>query len=183
MFRRRPGFRRLRRAIAPGLAPQLRHGHNLLAAGSFAEAARIFEALAGASMGAGPRSGHLLLQAGHARVLNGEQLAGVEQILRGLQLIAASGRAMLFDRAARRSIEFLQQQGLVEAASQVEQLLGGQSGSPTTAGSPPKRAQAARLPTHCPSCGAALRPDEVEWLDDVTAECDFCGSPVRAGQA
>jgi hypothetical protein len=35
------------------------------------------------------------------------------------------------------------------------------------------------LPTHCPACGAAVRPDEVEWLDDVTAECAYCGSPVR----
>ena len=31
----------------------------------------------------------------------------------------------------------------------------------------------------CPSCGAAVRPDEVEWLDYVTAECAYCGSPVR----
>jgi hypothetical protein len=35
------------------------------------------------------------------------------------------------------------------------------------------------LPTHCPSCGAAVKPDEVEWLDDITAECGYCGSPVR----
>jgi len=35
------------------------------------------------------------------------------------------------------------------------------------------------LPTHCPACGAALKPNDVEWLDDVTAECEYCGSPVR----
>jgi hypothetical protein len=35
------------------------------------------------------------------------------------------------------------------------------------------------LPMHCPACGAPLRPDEVDWLDNVTAECGFCGSPVR----
>lgn len=35
------------------------------------------------------------------------------------------------------------------------------------------------LPTHCPQCGAALRPDEVDWLDETTAECGYCGSPVR----
>ena len=40
-------------------------------------------------------------------------------------------------------------------------------------------AKKAVLPAHCPSCGAAVRPDEVEWLDDITAECDYCGSPVR----
>jgi len=35
------------------------------------------------------------------------------------------------------------------------------------------------LPTHCSSCGAAVKPDEVEWLDEITAECGYCGSPVR----
>ena len=35
------------------------------------------------------------------------------------------------------------------------------------------------LPTHCPSCGAVVKPDEVEWLDEITAECGYCGSPVR----
>jgi hypothetical protein len=35
------------------------------------------------------------------------------------------------------------------------------------------------LPTHCPACSAPVRPDEVTWLDDITAECAFCGSPVR----
>jgi hypothetical protein len=35
------------------------------------------------------------------------------------------------------------------------------------------------LPTHCPSCGAGVRANEIEWLDDVTAECDYCGSPIR----
>ena len=36
------------------------------------------------------------------------------------------------------------------------------------------------LPTHCPGCGGPVRADDVEWLDDVTAECNWCGSPVRA---
>jgi hypothetical protein len=24
-----------------------------------------------------------------------------------------------------------------------------------------------------------LAPDEVEWQDEVTAECAYCGSPIR----
>jgi hypothetical protein len=36
------------------------------------------------------------------------------------------------------------------------------------------------LPTKCPSCGAAIRPNEVKWLDDVTAECRYCGTPIKA---
>ncbi len=35
------------------------------------------------------------------------------------------------------------------------------------------------LPTHCPGCGAPIHPDDVDWIDNVTAECEYCGSPVR----
>jgi hypothetical protein len=30
-----------------------------------------------------------------------------------------------------------------------------------------------------PLRGEALRPDEVDWLDDITTECTYCGNPVR----
>jgi Zn finger protein HypA/HybF involved in hydrogenase expression len=36
------------------------------------------------------------------------------------------------------------------------------------------------LPTNCPGCGGPIRSDEVEWADEVTAECPYCGSAVRA---
>jgi len=38
----------------------------------------------------------------------------------------------------------------------------------------------ARLPEKCSSCGAGIRPNEVKWLDDVTAECHYCGSVIKA---
>jgi hypothetical protein len=36
-----------------------------------------------------------------------------------------------------------------------------------------------RLPSHCQACGAAVRPDEVEWVDEQIVECAYCGSPIR----
>jgi hypothetical protein len=36
------------------------------------------------------------------------------------------------------------------------------------------------LPTNCPGCGGPIRSDEVEWADELTAECPYCGSAVRA---
>jgi hypothetical protein len=32
-------------------------------------------------------------------------------------------------------------------------------------------------------CGAAVRSDEVDWIDAVTAACAYCGSPVRTEKA
>ncbi len=37
-----------------------------------------------------------------------------------------------------------------------------------------------RLPARCPTCGASVRPDEIEWLDDATVACAYCKGAIRA---
>lgn len=37
-----------------------------------------------------------------------------------------------------------------------------------------------KLPPTCGGCGAPVRPDQVEWIDDSSAECDFCGAILQA---
>ncbi len=37
-----------------------------------------------------------------------------------------------------------------------------------------------RLPGKCPSCGAPVRSDEVDWIDGQSAECAYCGSVIPA---
>ena len=44
----------------------------------------------------------------------------------------------------------------------------------------PVQKPAPRLPGKCPFCGACLRSDMVEWIDDASAECPYCGSAVPA---
>jgi hypothetical protein len=36
-----------------------------------------------------------------------------------------------------------------------------------------------RLPPTCPQCGAQVRGDEVEWINQYSAECIYCGSVVQ----
>lgn len=38
----------------------------------------------------------------------------------------------------------------------------------------------AKLPAVCSQCGAPVRSDEVEWIDEMSAECDFCGAVLQA---
>lgn len=45
---------------------------------------------------------------------------------------------------------------------------------------PPANDQPRKLPTVCGQCGAPVRSDEVEWIDDTSAECDFCGAVLQA---
>lgn len=42
-----------------------------------------------------------------------------------------------------------------------------------------RAAQLNRLPSNCPNCGAPLSQNEVKWTDANTAECGFCGTPIR----
>jgi NAD-dependent SIR2 family protein deacetylase len=35
------------------------------------------------------------------------------------------------------------------------------------------------LPTSCPKCGGAVASDEVDWVDDRTARCEYCGTLIR----
>jgi hypothetical protein len=35
------------------------------------------------------------------------------------------------------------------------------------------------LPPACTQCGAPLRSDEVEWIDDQTVECGYCGALIK----
>ena len=36
-----------------------------------------------------------------------------------------------------------------------------------------------KLPATCHQCGAPVRSDQVEWIDNSSAECDFCGAILQ----
>ena len=37
-----------------------------------------------------------------------------------------------------------------------------------------------RLPEKCPSCGAALSYETIDWVGPLEAKCTYCGGTVRA---
>lgn len=37
-----------------------------------------------------------------------------------------------------------------------------------------------RIPTKCPSCGAALSHENIDWVGPLEAKCSYCGGTVRA---
>jgi hypothetical protein len=177
----RRGFGRpLRRAFAPDIPPLLRRANQLLSAGSYAEASSAFEQLARAAEArGGPRAAFFHIQAGRAQVLAGQVAEGVEQLERGLGLFATRGQQFKAANVGMRIIQELNARGLKKEAGQVTDYLRElfpEFGERPTEAAPAKRPP---LPTHCPACGAPLRPDEVEWVDDRAAMCEYCGSPVH----
>ena len=178
MFRRRA--QRIFRGFGkPDVPPMLQRANQLMKAGDYAGAAIAFKELAERAEDRFPqRAPFLFMEAGHAAILSGETKAGVAHLRRGLTILASQGRIPRMRAFGQRAIEELQARGLNAEADEIASLLNANlpMGIPAETSAPTKKHV---LPTHCPSCGAAIRPDEVEWLDDVTAECDYCGSPVR----
>lgn len=183
MYRRRPirrPLRPLRPGVRRGVPKALVLANQAFESGAYADAAARFAAIATAaeSLG-GERAPQFFFQAGRAAVLDGQIEAGLAHLKHGLQLLAARGIGLRLHAAGRRIIAELKERGLQDEAGQITAFL--QDNLPGDFD--PSHVEAvtrkAVLPTHCPSCGAGLRPDEVAWLDDSTVECTYCGSPVR----
>ena len=160
--------------------PMLRAAHEFMENGKYAEATMAFQQLARTAEERFPdRAPMLYLQAGRAAVLDRQTQIGIAHLRRGLTMFASQGRYGRMQMLGQRVMEELKERGLDPEAHEIASLLAGnmpREESPEVV-TPSKRPI---LPTHCPSCGAGLRPDEVEWVNETTAVCGYCGSPVRA---
>jgi len=103
----------------------------------------------------------------------------VESLERGLGLFATRGQTGKVANFGARVVAELKQHGFPAEAQQLTDYLRDLAPGFEASASGSTPAKQPLLPTHCPGCGAPVRPDEVEWLDSSTAECAFCGSPVR----
>ena len=181
MFRR--GFRRgmIRQLAQPNVPPLLRRAHELMASGNYVAAAKAFEQLAHAGEARQhPKTAQMYLQAGRARILAGQKPAGFAHLKHGLGLLKDKpGR--LF-HMGNRVVTELNEHGMTaeaqEIASWLKTALPSMPASARMGATAPAKKPV--LPTHCPGSGGPVRVDDLEWLDDLTADCNWCGSPVRA---
>jgi hypothetical protein len=149
-------------------------------AGNYAEATLAFYDLAKTAEDRFPeRAPVLYIEAGRAAILSGDNKKGVAHFRSALTLLGTQQRFHRLYKVGGRIIEELRERGLNAEADEVASVLRNNDQAPAEREAPAPKKRAI-LPTHCPSCGAAVRPDEVEWLDELTAECDYCGSPIRA---
>ncbi len=176
----------IRRAARPDVPPMLQRAHELMATGNYPAAAEAFEQLArGAETRQHPKTGQLYLQAGRARILAGQKNVGFAHLKRGLGLMAA--HPVQLQRAGERVVDELKDHGMTAEAQEIAKWLktslpvqSEARGGATAAATPSPQGKKPILPATCPSCGGVVRADEVDWLDEITAECDWCGSPIRA---
>lgn len=161
--------------------PVLKEAHAMYDQGRFNEAAGLFEKLAaGARQRMGRQAPFLFIMAGMSRVQAGQSVVGMDHLNEGMQVLAATSRWRAFWLTGQRCVDELNQAGFQAEAQKVGAWL--QSfRPPQTAQTPDPAAPPARpaLPPKCPFCGGNVVPGAMDWLDGQTAECDYCGSPIR----
>ncbi len=178
-MRRRPFRHPFRRGGPRRVPPELRRANELMEAGHHAQAAEAFEKIARrADARRRSRAPHFHLRAGRAYILAGNIENGMPHIKKGLASFAAKGQREPLNRFGQRALVELKELGYAAQAQEIDDYLSDKLPEKAT---PPQRISQikATLPTHCPGCGAPLRTDEVDWIDQHTAECIYCSSPVR----
>ncbi len=187
MVRRRM-FRPRGKGFGPTPHPMLQRANELMAIKDYTGAARAFEDLAKAANSRnGPAAPHLYLQAGRAHLMAGQVSSGIAHFQNALKLIAGRGEWLKFLRNRRRIEEELHRLGLDDEANSLANFLAEDIPAeinkieyePQDNPKPVARARAT-LPTKCVECGAPLRIDEVDWVDENTAECPYCGNITRS---
>lgn len=175
---RRVFRRQIRKTLAQDVPPVLQEANFAFDKGEYGRAGELFERLAEtAAARGGPRAPLFYIQAGRARLRAGQATLGMPSLQRGLELLAQRKQFPRLHQAGMRLITELNEHGLKKESAEIETWL--KTISPSLPSFDPDSKRPV-LPTHCPACGAAMRPDEVDWLDEVSAECAYCGSPIRA---
>jgi hypothetical protein len=172
--------RQIRKTLAQEVPPILQEANFAFDKGEYGRAGELFERIAEtAAARGGARAPLFYLQAGRARLFAGQIALGMPSIKRGLELLSQQRLFLRLRRLRRRLISELHDRGLNKEAAEIEAWTTSPEASTSVLEEQETPVKRPVLPTHCPACGAAVRQDEVEWLDDITAECAYCGSPIR----
>lgn len=176
-MRRRPLRRPFRGKRPQRVPPALRRANELMGAGNYPEAAFAFEEIALRTEARhGARAPIFHLRAGRAYILSKDVEKGMTHFRRGLTMLSAKKEWEPLHRFGQRTVNELKELGLKQESQEIIDLLEKRLPEKIELGQDKSRAT---LPTLCPSCGAPIRSDEVVWIDQDTAECAFCGNPVR----
>jgi hypothetical protein len=152
-----------------------------MAIGNYAAAAEAYEQLARGAQARGiARDVQLFMQAGRCHIMAGQVQPGMADLKQGLTTIARRGNFQHLQNAGQRTIAELNQRGLTAEAAEIESLVKGAIPATFTTAPAGAPAKPRLLPPSCPGCGGPVRSDEVEWIDEATAECPFCGGAIRA---
>jgi ATP/maltotriose-dependent transcriptional regulator MalT len=159
----------------------LMQANRLVDNGKLNEAGAEFARLADELGGARPRqAANLHAAAAHAFVGAGAAEQALQHAVQALQMFQQYHMLQRFPVFFANITHKMQDHGMHEAAQKLESEFGmdAQQAQPDVVANADVNRHT--LPAVCPHCGGAVRSDEVEWIDAVSAECIYCGGIIQA---
>ncbi len=178
MFRRR----RMMQAM-PLTAPQLEQmvqANQLLAQGKKLEAGAIFAGVADELKDSNHprRAANVYTRAAHAYADGNDASNALACSRQALSLFIqnkmARRAAMFYTNITRKMSAHGMKEAEVALRGEFADKVAGQTFEPRQAPHPH-----GTLPTDCPKCGAPVHGDDVNWVDEHTVECEYCGALIR----
>lgn len=180
MFRRRiplrpPPAGRLVQPKNPIALKFLEAANRAFVSGDYAEAAALFTRISHRGLLQGrPRAVNWLIKAGQANTLHGAVSQGIDQLLRGFEILREQGRLEDLTWFIDRTVNLFEENGLtVEAGKIRDWSIVGQNEAKFAERDTQVRPR--RLPSICPSCGAPVHPSTVEPIENGQTACGYCG--------
>jgi hypothetical protein len=186
----------LARRGVPGLAtpptggrripPALIAANQLFSSGEYAEAAKTYLNLAGRGIERGiHHAPKLYFQAAICYLMLGNLNEGLAIVRKAFDALGNEERWGELYRGGIRIASIFEEKGYESAALQIQQWVKEYIPDSvikkleSNVESKQELKKSIELPTHCPSCGGGINPKAVEWVNDSSVFCDFCGSVVR----
>jgi hypothetical protein len=163
----------------------LNQANQLRASGQCEPAALLFEQLAAGmeSTGHPRRAANFHAQAAHSFVDAKEPVRSLTHARRALDLFLQFQMVRRIPVFYTNITRHMRNKGLTAAADQIVKEYAAKVSSFPLPVQPSQSNQAGPrpiLPSSCPKCGAPVRSDEIEWIDDHSAECIYCGTTLQA---
>lgn len=175
----RPRLAGIRRNLAPMQA--LMQANRLVEKGKLNEAGAEFARLADELEESRPRqAANLHAAAAYAFVGAGAAEQALQHAVQALQMFQQYRMLQRFPVFFANITREMQDHGMHAAAQQLEDKFGlhaQQAQHGPDAGAEERRGA---MPAVCPHCGGAVRSDEVQWVDAVSAECIYCSGIIQA---
>ena len=153
----------------------------MIAAGHPGEAAQLFASLAQQmeTTNHPRRAANLHAQAAHAYADDQDEASALAHARRALTLFLQYQMVERSPRFYAYIERKLRNRKMANAADTLQAEFGKQVGSLPQSPVQPQAPGQQRLPPACPQCGAPVRGDEIDWINQYSAECIYCGSVVQ----
>ena len=180
MFRRNARANQGQIVLTPNQFNLLTEANQLIANNKFQQAALIFAQLAVEmeTTRHPRRAANFHARAAHAFADAGDALQSLSHARAALNLFIQFQMVNRIYHFYTNIIQKMRNHGMQAAVNELEKEFSNKIGAiPSPAQPTPLRS--GHLPPSCPKCGAPARSDEVDWIDNQSAECNYCGAVLQ----